>query len=71
MFTVKELSVTAAERSWRGTTSGVIACQVGEFWAMPSPRANVKPIRVHGVIKPANATREKSGRGEHPALREE
>jgi hypothetical protein len=32
----------------------VIACQVGEFRAMPSPRANVKPIRVHGVIKPAN-----------------
>src|SRR6185436_16225205 len=48
-------SATARVSSDRGTSSGVIACQVGVFIAAPIPSANVKTRSVAGVTRSTNA----------------
>jgi hypothetical protein len=49
-------SATAAARSARDTSSGVIACQAGAVIAEPIPRANVRPSRSSGVTRPASVS---------------
>src|SRR5258705_1553198 len=48
-------SATARVSSDGGTSSGVIACQVGVFIATPIPSANVKTRSVVGVMRSTNA----------------
>src|SRR5947199_9398028 len=48
-------SATARVSSDRGTSSDVIACQVGVFIATPIPSADVKTRSVGGVTRPTNA----------------
>src|SRR6266850_2537463 len=48
-------SATARVSSDGGTSSGVIACQVGVFIAAPIPSANVKTRSVVGVMRSTNA----------------
>src|SRR6266849_132937 len=48
-------SATARVSSDRGTSSGVMACQVGVFIATPTPSANVKTRSVVGVMRSTNA----------------
>src|SRR5229473_564100 len=56
MFTGNALRVTARVSSDAGTSSDVIACQVGVFIATPMPRANVNARSVVAVIRPRNAS---------------
>src|SRR6266446_7452041 len=56
MFTGNALSVTARVSSDGGTSSDVMACQVGVFIATPMPRANVNARSVVAVIRPRNAS---------------
>src|SRR5213594_563204 len=56
MFTGNALSVTARVSSDAGTSSDVIACQVGAFIATPTPRANVNARSVVAVTRPRNAS---------------
>src|ERR1700687_2203932 len=56
MFTGNALSVTARVSSDAGTSSDVIACQVGVFIATPMPRANVNARSVVAVIRSRNAS---------------
>src|SRR5713101_6804630 len=55
MLIGSEFSATARVSSDRGTSSGVIACQVGAFIAAPIPSANVKTRSVVGVMRSTNA----------------
>src|SRR6266403_714858 len=55
MLIGSEFSATARVSSDRGTSSGVIACQVGAFIAAPIPSANVKTSSVVGVMRSTNA----------------
>src|SRR5258705_12298832 len=56
IFTGNALSVTARVSSDAGTSSDVIACQVGVFIATPTPRANVNARSVVAVIWPRYAS---------------
>src|SRR3989449_5743347 len=56
MFTGNALSVTARVSSDAGTSSDVIACQVGAFIATPTPSANVSARSVVAVIRPTNVS---------------
>jgi hypothetical protein len=47
-----EPSVIAEERSFFGTSSGIIACHAGVFIAAPMPRKNVKTRRINGDVFP-------------------
>src|SRR6267142_1492494 len=60
MFTGNALSVTARVSSDAGTSSDVIACQVGVFIATPTPSANVSPRSVVAVIRPTNVSTARS-----------
>src|SRR5262245_46766457 len=51
-FKPNPVKATAAGMSARGTASGVVACQAGEFIAAPAPRANVRMSNNHGVVAP-------------------
>ena len=54
-FTAAEPSAIAAGSSGRGTSSVWIACHAGAVRADPMPRAKVKPSRLDGASRPANA----------------
>ena len=56
MLTGSAFSATARVSSDGGTSSDVIACQVGVFIATPMPSANVKTSSVVGVIRSTNAS---------------
>src|SRR5882724_8290575 len=60
MFTGNALSVTARVSSDAGTSSDVIACQVGVFIATPTPSANVSPRSVVAAIRPTNVSTARS-----------
>src|SRR5437016_8463016 len=60
MFTGNALSVTARVSSDAGTSSDVIACQVGAFIATPTPSANVSARSVVAVIRPTNVSTARS-----------
>src|SRR4029077_8097782 len=55
MFIGSAFSATARVSSDGGTSSDVIACQVGVFIATPIPSANVRTRSVVGVIRSTNA----------------
>ena len=42
----------AACNSVRGTTSGIMLCQVGIIIAIPMPSSRVSPSRLHAVMRP-------------------
>ncbi len=52
-----EPSVIAEARSFRGTSSGIIACQAGVFIAAPMLRKNVKTSRISGDTFPKTVIR--------------
>src|SRR2546430_13793707 len=60
MFTGNALSVTAGVSSEGGTSSDVIACQVGASIATPPPSANVSARSVLAVIRPTNVSTARS-----------